>query len=180
MVIADPTAEGGRRSVHFQEYWVRLRAEPEALAVQLDGVEQALPAPGVTARIAAADLILIAPSNPVVSIGPILAVPQIRAAVRQAPAPVIGFAGILGGAPVSGMAHRLLPAIGVSVDAASVGLHYGPRSAGGLLDVWAMDVRDAGLAARVEQAGLRVAITDLIMSDPEATAAFVDYTIKTA
>ena len=180
VVIADPAAAGGRRSVHFQEYWVRLRAEPEALAVQLDGIEQARPAPGVTARIAAADLILIAPSNPVVSIGPILAVPQIRTAVRQASAPVIGFAGILGGAPVSGMAHRLLPAIGVGVDAASVGLHYGARSAGALLDVWAMDVRDAALAARVEKAGLRVAITDLIMSDPEATAAFVDYTIKTA
>jgi LPPG:FO 2-phospho-L-lactate transferase len=113
VVIADPAAAGGQRSVHFQEYWVRLRAEPEALAVQLVGIEQARPAPGVTARIAAADLILIAPSNPVVSIGPILAVPQIRTAVRQASAPVIGFAGILGGAPVSGMAHRLLPAIGV-------------------------------------------------------------------
>jgi LPPG:FO 2-phospho-L-lactate transferase len=78
------------------------------------------------------------------------------------------------------MAHRLLPAIGVRVDAASVGLHYGARSAGGLLDVWAMDARDASSAARVERAGLRVAITDLIMSDPEATAAFVDYAIKTA
>jgi LPPG:FO 2-phospho-L-lactate transferase len=180
VVIPDPTAPDGRRSVHFQEYWVRLRAEPEALAVRLDGIERAWPAPEVNARIAAADLILIAPSNPVVSIGPILAVQQIRAAIGQASAPVIGFSGILGGAPVSGMAHRLLPAIGVAVDAAAVGLHYGARSAGGLLDVWAMDVRDAASAARVEQAGLRVAITDLIMSDPEATAAFVDYTIKTA
>ena len=180
VVIADPAAASGRRSVHFQEYWVRLRAEPEALAVHFDGIERARPAPGVIARIAGADLILIAPSNPVVSIGPILAVPQIRAAVQQAPTPVIGFAGILGGAPVSGMAHRLLPAIGVAVDAASVGLHYGARSAGGLLDVWAMDVRDATSATSVEQAGLRVAITELIMSDPEATAAFVDYTIKTA
>jgi LPPG:FO 2-phospho-L-lactate transferase len=180
VVVADPSAAGGRRSVHFQEYWVRLRAEPEALAVTFDGIEQARPAPGVIARIAAADLILVAPSNPVVSIGPILAVSRIRAAVRQAPAPVIGFAGILGGAPVSGMAHRLLPAIGVAVDAASVGLHYGARPAGGLLDVWAMDGRDAASAARVEQAGLRVAITDLIMSDPDATAAFVDYAIKTA
>jgi LPPG:FO 2-phospho-L-lactate transferase len=180
VLIADSTAESGQRAVHFQEYWVRLRAEPEALAVQLVGAEQARPAPGVTARIAAANLILIAPSNPVVSIGPILAVREIRSAVRQAAAPVIGFAGILGGAPVSGMAHRLLPAIGVRVDAASVGLHYGARSAGGLLDAWAMDVRDAGSAAQVERAGLRVAITDLIMSDPEATATFVRDTIKAA
>jgi LPPG:FO 2-phospho-L-lactate transferase len=180
VLIADSTAESGRRAVHFQEYWVRLRAEPEALAVQVVGAERARAAPGLIARIAAADLILIAPSNPVVSIGPILAVREIRSAVRQAAAPVIGFAGILGGAPVSGMAHRLLPTIGVEVDAASVGLHYGARSAGGLLDVWAMDVRDAASAPKVEQAGLRVAVTDLIMSDPEATATFVHSTIKTA
>jgi LPPG:FO 2-phospho-L-lactate transferase len=115
-----------------------------------------------------------------VSIGPILGVPGIAEAVRQSSAAVIGFAGILGGAPVLGMAHRLLPAIGVAVDAASIGLHYGPRTAGGVLDVWTMDLRDASTAAAVEQAGLRVAVTDLVMSDPAATAAFVHYAVKTA
>ena len=95
--------------------------------------------------LAAADLVLVAPSNPVVSIGPILAVPGLRAALRAAPAPVIGFAGILGGAPVLGMAHRLLPAIGVEVDAAAVGRHYGARRRGGVLDVWVMDTADAAV-----------------------------------
>jgi LPPG:FO 2-phospho-L-lactate transferase len=180
ILIADQTAADGRKEVHFQEYWVRWHAEPEALGVIMVGLAAATPAPGVIDRLANADLILIAPSNPVVSIGPILGVPGIAEAVRQSSAAVIGFAGILGGAPVLGMAHRLLPAIGVAVDAASIGLHYGPRAAGGVLDVWTMDLRDASTAAAVEQAGLRVAVADLIMSDPEATAAFVHYAIKTA
>jgi LPPG:FO 2-phospho-L-lactate transferase len=180
IMIPGTAAESGRRAVHFQEYWVRLHAEPDALEVRFVGAEDARPAPGVTDAIQAADLVLLAPSNPVVSIGPILAVPGIRASVAGAPGPVVGFSGILGGAPVSGMAHRLLPAIGVAVDAASVGLHYGPRSAGGLLDLWTIDVGDATLAEQVEAAGLAVAVADLIMSSPEATAAFVTYAIKTA
>jgi LPPG:FO 2-phospho-L-lactate transferase len=180
ILIADEAAPAGRRAVHFQEYWVRLHAEPDALGVRFDGVDSASPTPGLTDRLAEADLILLAPSNPVVSIGPILGVPGIRDAVRRSPAPVVGFAGVLGGAPVLGMAHRLLPAIGVEVDAASIGLHYGPRSADGVLDVWTMDVRDAERAPTVERAGMRVAIADLIMSDAEATAAFVHYAVKTA
>jgi len=180
ILIADEAAPAGRRAVHFQEYWVRLQAEPEALGVMFDGIDAASPTPGLTDRLAEADLILLAPSNPVVSIGPILGVPGIRDAVRRSPAAVVGFAGVLGGAPVLGMAHRLLPAIGVEVDAASIGLHYGARSADGVLDVWTMDVRDAEHAATVERAGMRAAIADLIMSDVEATAAFVHYAVKTA
>ena len=178
VTIADDAAPGGRRAVHFQEYWVRLRAQPAALAVTMVGIEDARPAAGVAEAIGAADLILVAPSNPVVSIGPILAVPGLRAALVDAGAPVVGFSGILGGAPVLGMAHRLLPAIGVGVDAASVGVHYGSRTAGGVLDVWAMDTADAAAAERVRAAGLVPVVTDLIMSDPEATAAFIAYAVK--
>jgi LPPG:FO 2-phospho-L-lactate transferase len=178
VTISDEQAPGGRRAVHFQEYWVRLRAQPAALAVTMVGIEDARPAAGVAEAIDAADLILIAPSNPVVSVGPILAVPGLRPALAGADAPVVGFSGILGGAPVLGMAHRLLPAIGVGVDAASVGLHYGARAAGGVLDVWAMDTADAAGAERVRAAGLTPVVTDLIMSDPEATAAFIAYAVK--
>ncbi len=178
VVIADPEASGGRRAVHFQEYWVRLHAEPQALEVHAVGADAATPGPGVLEAIAEADLILVAPSNPVVSIGPILAVPGIREALRQAPAPVVGFAGILGGLPVLGMAHRLLPAIGVQSDAAAVGVHYGARSQGGILDVWGMDSADAASADRVSEVGLRPVVTDLLMRDPEATAAFVAYVVK--
>jgi LPPG:FO 2-phospho-L-lactate transferase len=180
VTIADPEAPGQLRAVHFQEYWVRLRADPDALAVTLLGIETARPAPGVTESLERANLILLAPSNPVVSIGPILAVPGLRDALQQAPAPVVGFAGILGGAPVLGMAHRLLPAVGVEVDAAAVGLHYGARSRGGVLDAWAMDSADSSSADRVQQGGLQAVVTDLLMRDPASTAAFVSYAIKSA
>jgi LPPG:FO 2-phospho-L-lactate transferase len=180
VTVADPEAPGQLRTVHFQEYWVRLHAQPDALAINLIGLEAAAPASGVIEALERADLILLAPSNPVVSIGPILAVPGMRDALRRAPAVVVGFAGILGGSPVLGMAHRLLPAIGVDVDAAAVGLHYGARIRGGVLDAWAMDTADATSAERVQQGGLRVVVTDLIMRDPASTAAFVAYAVKSA
>jgi LPPG:FO 2-phospho-L-lactate transferase len=180
VTIADSGIPGERRTVHFQEYWVRLRAQPDALAVSLVGMSKARPAPAVIEAFEQADLILIAPSNPVVSIGPILAVPGLREAMLRASAPIVGFAGILGGSPVLGMAHRLLPAIGVDVDAAAVGLHYGARSHGGVLDAWAMDPADASSAERVQQAGLQTVITDLIMRDPASTAAFISYAVKSA
>ena len=171
--IPDADAEGGRRSVHFQEYWVRLHAGPEALAIVQRGIEEARPAPGVEEALAAADLVLVGPSNPVVSIGPILAVPGLRAALRAAPAPVIGFAGILHGAPVLGMAHRLLPTIGVAVDAAAVGRHYGTRTRDGVLDAWVLDSGDAASAGGLADDGLVALTDDLVMSSPEATARFV-------
>lgn len=172
IVIDDPTGQA-RRAIHFQEYWVRLHAEPDALDVIRVGIEKASPAPGVLEVIAAADLILVAPSNPVVSIGPVLAVPGIREGLRRASAPVVGFSGILGGAPVLGMAHRLLPAIGVEVEAAAVGLHYGARATGGLLDAWVVDSGDQEAANRASAAGLPTLATNLIMRDPAATAEFI-------
>jgi LPPG:FO 2-phospho-L-lactate transferase len=170
VTVTDPEVPGQLRALHFQEYWVRLHAQPDALAITLVGLETAAPAPGVVAAIEQANVILVAPSNPVVSIGPILAVPGLRDALRRAPGPIIGFAGILGGSPV----------LGVEVDAAAVGLHYGARSRGGVLDGWAMDTSDAASAERVQEAGLRVVVTDLIMRDPASTAAFVTYAIKSA
>jgi len=178
IVVADASSEGGRRAIHFQEYWVRLHAAPEAVDVVRVGIESATPAPGLTDALADADLILVAPSNPVVSIGPILAVAGLREALVAAPAPVIGFAGILGGAPVLGMAHRLLPAIGVAVDAASVGIHYGSRALGGVLDVWVMDRSDAASASSLQPHQLPTLITRLIMDSPVATAQFVQEAVR--
>lgn len=173
IVIADPDTASGRRAVHFQEYWVRMHAEPEAVDMVRVGIDDATPAEGVLASIEAADLILIAPSNPVVSIGPILAVPGIAAALRASAAPVIGFAGILDGAPVLGMAHRLLPMIGVKVTAPAVGRHYGTRNGTGVLDLWVMDDADAESTEGLRADGLAAITTDLIMADPAATARFV-------
>ncbi len=178
VLIPAPDEPSGRRAVHFQEYWVRLHAEPPALTVVQVGIEDSTPAAGVLDALAAADLVLLAPSNPVVSIGPILAVPGLRSALLAGPAPVIGFSGILAGAPVLGMAHRLLPAIGVEVLAGAVGRHYGARTAGGLLDLWVVDSADAPgsvspTAGASEGDGPPTLATPLLMSSPEATARFV-------
>jgi LPPG:FO 2-phospho-L-lactate transferase len=178
VLMTDLHAPSGRRSVHFQEYWVRLHAEPDALSVVQVGIERAQAAPGVVEAVAAANLILVAPSNPVVSIGPILGVADLRAALGAAPAPIIGFAGILGGEPVLGMAHRLLPAIGVAVDAAAVGLHYGSRGAGGILDTWVIDTADAASAPGLVAAGLRTHVDGLIMKTPGYTGDFITRAVQ--
>ncbi|MFD7100669.1 2-phospho-L-lactate transferase [Streptomyces xanthophaeus] len=158
---------GERRVVHFQEYWVRLRASVDAEAVVPVGAEQAKPGPGVLEALAAADVILFPPSNPVVSVGTILAVPGIRDAVAAAPAPVIGLSPIVGGAPVRGMADKVLAAVGVESTASAVALHYGSA----LLDGWLVDTADADALAQVEAAGISCRAVPLMMTDLAATAA---------
>ncbi|MGW7110446.1 2-phospho-L-lactate transferase [Streptomyces xanthophaeus] len=158
---------GERRVVHFQEYWVRLRASVDAEAVVPVGAEQAKPGPGVLEALAAADVILFPPSNPVVSVGTILAVPGIRDAVAAAPAPVVGLSPIVGGAPVRGMADKVLAAVGVESTASAVALHYGSA----LLDGWLVDTADADALAQVEAAGISCRAVPLMMTDLAATAA---------
>ncbi|MFJ7130223.1 2-phospho-L-lactate transferase [Streptomyces sp. NPDC098101] len=159
--------DGERRAVHFQEYWVKLRASVDAKAVVPVGAEAAKPAPGVLEAIAEADLILFPPSNPVVSVGTILAVPGIREAVAAAGAPVVGLSPIVGDAPVRGMADKVLAAVGVESTAAAVARHYGSE----LLDGWLVDTVDAGAVADVEAAGIACRAVPLMMTDVDATAA---------
>ncbi|WP_129842282.1 2-phospho-L-lactate transferase [Streptomyces sp. RFCAC02] len=159
--------DGGRKAVHFQEYWVRLRASVPAHAVVPVGAETAKPAPGVLESIAAADVVLFPPSNPVVSVGTILAVPGMREAIADAGVPVVGLSPIIGGAPVRGMADKVLAAVGVAADAAAVARHYGS----GLLDGWLVDTADAGVVAAVEADGIRCRAVPLLMTDLDATAA---------
>lgn len=165
VVIADTDAPGGRRAVHFQEYWVRLHAEPAALEVVGVGADPSSPAPGVLDAIAGADLVVIPPSNPVVSIGTILAVPGIREALATTTAPVIGLSPIIGGAPVRGMADKVLAAIGVETTADAVATHYGSRRDGGLLDGWLVAEEDAGAVATVTALGMTCAAVPLLMPD---------------
>ncbi|WP_377271060.1 2-phospho-L-lactate transferase [Peterkaempfera sp. SMS 1(5)a] len=157
----------GRRAVHFQEYWVRLHAEVQAQAILPVGAEDAKPAPGVLEAIAEADVVLFPPSNPVVSIGTILAVPGVRQALAEADAPVVGLSPIVGGAPVRGMADKVLAAVGVESTADAVARHYGP----GLLDGWLVDTADAAAVAAVEEAGIVCRAVPLMMTDVDATAA---------
>ncbi|WP_058046567.1 2-phospho-L-lactate transferase [Streptomyces roseifaciens] len=168
VMVDDPDGEdGARKAVHFQEYWVRLRAGVPAHAIVPVGAEQAKPAPGVLEAVAEADVILFPPSNPVVSIGTVLAVPGIREAVAGASAPVVGLSPIVGGSPVRGMADKVLAAVGVESTAAAVARHYGS----GLLDGWLVDTVDAGAVAEVEAAGIPCRSVPLMMTDTQATAA---------
>jgi LPPG:FO 2-phospho-L-lactate transferase len=171
VAVADPDSPSGRRVVHFQEYWVRMRAAVPAEAVLAVGQDAATPAPGVLEAITETDLVVLPPSNPVVSVGTILGVPGIRDAVRSTAAPVVGLSPIVGDAPVHGMAAQMLASIGVEVSAAAVGAHYGSRTAGGVLDGWLVDVRDADQLPRLREAGLDAAAVPLMMTDHDASAA---------
>ncbi|MFE5946280.1 2-phospho-L-lactate transferase [Streptomyces sp. NPDC056480] len=159
--------DGEQRAVHFQEYWVKLRASVDAKAIVPVGAEAAKPAPGVLDAIAEADVILFPPSNPVVSVGTILAVPGIREAIVAAAAPVVGLSPIVGDAPVRGMADKVLAAVGVESTAAAVAANYGSELLGG----WLVDTVDEGAVADVEAAGIRCRAVPLMMTDVDATAA---------
>ncbi|HEY0718094.1 MAG TPA: 2-phospho-L-lactate transferase [Streptosporangiaceae bacterium] len=155
----------GQRYVHFQEWWVRMHAAVPAAAIVAAGAAEARPAPGVLEAIAAADVVLFPPSNPVVSIGTILAVPGIADAV--AAKTVVGVSPIIGGAPVRGMADACLTAIGVPTTAVAVGAHYGPDLVGG----WLVDDQDKEATADPALAGMQVRALPLYMRDLAATAA---------
>jgi LPPG:FO 2-phospho-L-lactate transferase len=156
---------GGENTVHFQEWWVRMGAQVPAAGFIFAGAEHASPAPGVLEAIAEADVILMPPSNPVVSIGTILAVPGIAEAMRAKT--VVGVSPIIGGAPVRGMADKCLAALGVEASAAGVAAHYGP----GLLGGWLVDEQDKAAADAPELAGITVRAVPLYMNSQAATAA---------
>jgi LPPG:FO 2-phospho-L-lactate transferase len=163
-VVLDDS-DSGERTVHFQEWWVRLHAAVPAKRIDAVGASAARPAPGVLDAIAAADIIVFPPSNPVVSIGTILQVPGIRDALVNADAPVVGVSPIIGGAPVRGMADACLTAIGVATTARAVAEHYGSA----LLDGWLVDdVDEASMQPPLD--GIEVRPRPLLMVDLDATA----------
>jgi LPPG:FO 2-phospho-L-lactate transferase len=167
--------DGARKAIHFQEWWIKYRASVRAEAFVQVGLDAAKPAPGVLDAINDADVVLVAPSNPVVSIGTILAVPGIREAITDGKAAVVGLSPIIGGGPVRGMADSCLPAIGVEVSAEGVARHYGSRSNGGLLDGWLIHESDTA-----DVPGVQVRAVPLYMSDDNATAAMVRTALELA
>jgi LPPG:FO 2-phospho-L-lactate transferase len=154
----DPS--GTSLDLHFQEYWVARQAKDAVKGIGYAGASSARPAPGATRAIAAADAILVCPSNPVASIAPILAVTGIAEAVRARKDRAAGVSPIVAGAPLRGMADRLMPPAGLELSA------FGAASAyQGLLSAFLIDQRDASLAPRIEaQLGMRVGTTDTIMA----------------
>lgn len=169
-----PASHGTKtRELHFEEWWVRHRAALPALAFTQKNVAHSRPAPGVLEAIADADVVLFAPSNPVVSIGTLLGIPGIADALRAMPAPVIGVSPIIGGSVVRGMADACLHAIGVETSATAVAAHYGARSTGGLLDGWLVDPTDADAldSAQASLSGIRTLARPLWFHSVDETAA---------
>lgn len=161
--------DGRRELIHFQEYWIRLRAGVPVREVVVQGLEDATPAPGVVEAITDADVVLLPPSNPVVSIGPIASVPGIRSAIAATTAPVVGVSPIIGAGAVRGMADQLLTGLGVEISALGVARHHGARAAGGLLDGWLVDTADAGQVDAVEALGITGRAVPLWMNDDATT-----------
>jgi LPPG:FO 2-phospho-L-lactate transferase len=165
----------GNRRVHFEEYLARDGAPDEVRGVDLSEARTARPAPGVLDALGAAETILLCPSNPVVSIGPILAVPGVRDAIEKSGAPVVAISPIVGGAPVKGPADRLMRGIGAEVSARGVAEFYR-----GLIDGFLIDVRDADLAADIEAMGIRTRVLDTIMRDVSASARLAEAALALA
>ncbi|HET9256955.1 MAG TPA: 2-phospho-L-lactate transferase [Pseudonocardiaceae bacterium] len=172
VVVSD---DRGRRAMHFQEWWIRYRAQLPASEFVPVGAEDTEPAAGVLEAIAEADAVLLAPSNPVVSIGSMLAIPGIRPALRGARARVVGLSPIVGGRAVRGMAEACLAAIGVPCQAGAVGAYYGSRAASGILDGWLVHTGDHAVVP-----GVVVREVPLLMTDTQASAAMATAALELA
>ena len=162
-------------TLHFQNYLVERRAQDEVLGVEYAGAEQARPAPGLLEAIRDAEAVLIAPSNPIVSVGTILAVPGVRDALLQTAAPVVAVSPIVGGAPIKGPASPLMRASGYEVSALGVAHCYRD-----LIDALVIDQVDAALAGPIRALGLDVSVTDTIMRGPAEKRALAQTVLDTA
>lgn len=172
--------DGSRVLMHFQEFWIRHHASFDVRSVVFDGVEAASPGPNVVEAILEADVVLLPPSNPIVSIGPIVAVNGIRRALASTPASVVGVSPIIESGAVRGMADQLLTGLGVELSARGVALLHGARRDDGLLDGWLVDQVDARFAADLESAGIHTRAVPLWMSDREATDQLVRDALRLA
>jgi LPPG:FO 2-phospho-L-lactate transferase len=152
----------------FQDYFVRLRQAPEVREVRFEGIADARPTAEVAAAIGAAEIVVIAPSNPIVSVGPILAVPgmsEALAAARTRGARIIAVSGIVGGRALKGPADRMLASLGHEPTAVGVARGYA-----GLIDTFVLDGVDAALVPEVEALGINTLVTDTIMIDDASRA----------
>jgi LPPG:FO 2-phospho-L-lactate transferase len=153
---------GDGRTLEFQEYFVREGCGPEVAAISFEGVDHARPAPGVIEALTAADIVVLCPSNPFVSIGPILALPGVRDALRERTG-VTAVSPIVGGAALKGPAAKMLASLGHDVNAAGVAALYSD-----IVDTFVVDQIDETDIASIESSGLRAVALDTIMSDHDA------------
>ncbi len=145
--------------LHFQEYLVRRRAQPRVREIRFENIASAAPAPGVREAILEADAIFVCPSNPLISIGPVLAVPGLRDLLQQTRADIAAISPVVGGASLKGPTDKMLAELGFDVSAAQVARMYAD-----FLDLYVLDERDAGARAAIEAMGLRVLVTDTVMT----------------
>ena len=162
---SEQTSEQASREVGFQEYFVRLGHSVAVESVRFDGAQESLPGPGVLDALADADVVVIAPSNPIVSIGPLLAVPGIAEALRSRRADTVAVSPIVAGAALKGPADRLMRELGHEASVVGVARLYRDLAA-----TLVVDAADAGLADAVEAEGMACVVTDTIMSSPEVAA----------
>lgn len=161
--------------LHFQEYMVKRRSADEVLDVVFLGANESQPAPGVLDAIKEAEAILIAPSNPIVSIGSILAVPGIHDALHEASGMMVAVSPIVSGAPIKGPADKLMHGLGMEVSAVGVARCYRD-----FLDVMVIDEQDAYLLSKIEELGIPAVATDTIMRDRAAKAALASKVLEAA
>ncbi len=150
-----------RGEISFQEFFVKERWAPAVLAVRFDGAEKSCPAPGVLDAIAEAEAVIICPSNPITSIGPILAVAQIRAALEKTEAAVVGVSPIIGNVAISGPAHRLMSARGFEASPLGVAKAYA-----GFLDRLVIAQEDYGISQKIDGLGVKAVCADIRMNSP--------------
>ena len=148
--------------MHFQEYLVRRGAQDKVINVMFEGAEKAQPAPGVIDSILNADIIIICPSNPIVSIGTILSVKNVRNTLRETRARVVAISPIVGGAPIKGPADKLMEGKGVEVSAKGVAEFYRE-----FLDVLVIDQKDKSLAPKIEELGVKAVVEQTLMTSME-------------
>ncbi len=164
--------DGQEETLRMQEWFVKERSESPVVAVSFAGADTAKPAPGVLDAIAAAETVLVCPSNPVISIGPILAVPGVREALVARRDRVVGVSPIIAGAPVKGPADRLMDPLGIEVSCVGVARAYAD-----FCSTLVIDGRDAARLAEVEAAGVRAVVADTLMTDSRVAAALARETL---
>jgi LPPG:FO 2-phospho-L-lactate transferase len=158
--------DGSVTEVRMQEWFVRERAEPPVVAGRFDGVDRAAPAPGVLEALEEADTVVVCPSNPVISIGPILAVPGVRDTLRARRERVVAVSPIIAGAPVKGPADRLMDPLGMEVSCVGVARAYRD-----FCSTLVIDAGDASRATEVDALGVHAVVTDTLMRDARVAAA---------
>jgi LPPG:FO 2-phospho-L-lactate transferase len=159
--------------MHFQEYLVKRRTQPKVAGIRFENIESAKPAPGIEEVIRRSDAIIICPSNPLISIGPILAVPGLRDMLQAAKAPVVAISPVVGGASLKGPTDRMLADLGMQVSAAQVARLYSD-----IADVFILDIQDEAAKPEIERLGLKVFVTDTVMSGLEEKIKLAKFTLE--